>query len=82
MVSGRRTAARQIPASRHTTETISQPPQLGEPSASQPGRVSAAELFSQLFPAGVQLTGELLDDLEQWAHLTSKLSTGGGRPQR
>jgi hypothetical protein len=39
--------------------------------------MSAAELFSQLFPSGVQMTGELLADLEQWAHLTSKLATEG-----
>jgi hypothetical protein len=28
--------------------------------------MSAAELFSQLFPDGVQMTGELVADLEQW----------------
>ena len=38
----------------------------------------AAELFDQLFPSGVQMTGELLADLEQWARLTSKLAAGGG----
>jgi len=27
--------------------------------------MSAAELFSQLFPAGVQMTGDLLADLER-----------------
>jgi hypothetical protein len=37
-----------------------------------------AELFSQLFPAGVQMTGELLADLEQWARLTSKLAAQDG----
>jgi hypothetical protein len=37
-----------------------------------------AELFSQLFPAGVQMTGELLADLEQWARLTGKLAAQGG----
>jgi hypothetical protein len=40
--------------------------------------MSAAELFSQLFPSGVQMTGELLTDMEQWARLTSKLATEGG----
>jgi hypothetical protein len=38
----------------------------------------AAELFSQLFPSGVQMTGELLADLEQWARLTGKLAASGG----
>jgi hypothetical protein len=41
----------------------------------EPSAVPAAQLFSQLFPSGVQMTGELLADLEQWAHLTSKLAT-------
>jgi hypothetical protein len=40
--------------------------------------VAAAELFSQLFPSGVQMTGELLADLEQWARLTSKLAAHDG----
>jgi hypothetical protein len=39
--------------------------------------VFAAELFCQLFPAGVQMTGELLADLEQWARLTGKLTSHG-----
>jgi hypothetical protein len=43
-----------------------------------PGRISAAELFGQLFPAGVQMTAELLADLEQWARLTSKLAAQDG----
>jgi hypothetical protein len=34
-------------------------------------------LFSQLFPACVQMTGELLADLEQWARLTGKLAAQG-----
>jgi hypothetical protein len=47
------------------------------PPARQSGPISAAELFSQLFPGGIQMTGELFADLEQWLRLTSKL-TGGG----
>jgi len=39
--------------------------------------VSAAELFGQLFPSGVQMTRELLADLEQWARLTGKLAAHG-----
>jgi hypothetical protein len=39
--------------------------------------MSAAELFSQLFPSGVQMTGELLADLGQCARLTSKLAGQG-----
>jgi hypothetical protein len=48
------------------------------PAARQPTHMPAAELFSQLFPSGVQMTGELLADLEQWARLTGKLAAGGG----
>jgi hypothetical protein len=32
-----------------------------------------AELFDQLFPRGVQMTSELLIDLERWTELTRKL---------
>jgi len=39
--------------------------------------VSAAELFGQLFPSGVQMTGAMLADLEQWARLTGKLTAHG-----
>jgi hypothetical protein len=38
----------------------------------------AAELFDQLFPSGVQMTGELFADLEEWARLTSKLAADVG----
>ena len=48
------------------------------PQPTPPGRISAAELFGQLFPAGVQMTAELLADLEQWARLTSKLAAQDG----
>jgi hypothetical protein len=65
---GQHAAARQVPTPRRDTEPTG-------PSARQSGRISAAELFSQLFPSGVQMTGELLADLEQWARLTSKLAT-------
>jgi hypothetical protein len=34
--------------------------------------------IGQLFPAGVQMTAELLADLEQWARLTSKLAAQDG----
>lgn len=37
--------------------------------------VSAGSLFAQLFPEGIQMTGELLDELEQWARLTDKLAS-------
>jgi hypothetical protein len=54
----------------------------GLPAAGRPGRraarMPAAELFDQLFPSGVQMTGELLADLEQWARLTSKLTADDG----
>jgi hypothetical protein len=50
----------------------------GPPAAVRPdrqaGRMPAVELFDQLFPSGVQMTGELFADLEQWARLTSKLT--------
>jgi hypothetical protein len=66
-------AARHVPRPR----PAGNPP--GPPTA-RPGRVSAAEVFGQLFPSGVQMTGELLADLEQWARLTGKLASHGGAP--
>ena len=79
---GQRAAARHIPAARRARGTL--PPQApvspeqARPPARPPGRISAAELFGQLFPAGVQMTAELLADLEQWARLTSKLAAQDG----
>ena len=79
---GQRAAARQIPAARRAAEALPQQdslsPDPAESSTRQAGRMPAAELFSQLFPAGVQMTGELLADLEQWARLTGKLAAQGG----
>ena len=84
-------AARRIPAARRPPRRRD-PPSVGrllpspEPAggfpARQPGRMPAAELFSQLFPSGVQMTAELLADLEQWARLTSKLAAEGGHTAR
>jgi hypothetical protein len=79
---GQRAAARHIPAARRARGAL--PPQApvspeqARPPARPPGRISAAELFGQLFPAGVQMTAELLADLEQWARLTSKLAAQDG----
>jgi hypothetical protein len=79
---GHRAATFHLPPSRRPAATL--PAQAPPPTAPvktpdpQPGRMSAAELFSQLFPSGVQMTGELLTDLEQWARLTSKLATESG----
>jgi hypothetical protein len=69
---GQRAAARHIPAPRRDAR----------PPSRQPGRISAAELFSQLFPSGVQMTGDLLADLEQWARLTGKLAAQGDHTAR
>lgn len=74
---GQRAAVRQVPQSGRTAVTVPQHREPTEPSAHQPRRMRAAELFSQLFPSGVQMTGELLADLEQWARLTSKLTAAG-----
>jgi hypothetical protein len=79
---GQRAAARHIPAPRRATRTLPQqapmPSEPAGPSARQHGHMSAAEVFSLVFPSGVQMTGELLADLEQWARLTSKLASQGG----
>jgi hypothetical protein len=37
-------------------------------------RTPSAELFAQLFPAGVQMTAELFSDFERWTQLTDKLA--------
>jgi hypothetical protein len=44
--------------------------------------MSAAKLFSQLFPDGVQMTGELFADLEQLLRLTNKLAAGSNGTAR
>jgi hypothetical protein len=76
---GQRAAARHIPAARRALPRQAPVlPEQARPPAHPPGRISAAELFGQLFPAGVQMTAELLADLEQWARLTSKLAAQDG----
>jgi hypothetical protein len=79
---GQRAAAKHIPAARRGAGTLppagTPAPELARPSVRHTGHMSAAELFSQLFPSGVQMTGELLADLEQWARLTGKLAANGG----
>jgi hypothetical protein len=79
---GQRAAARQIPTPAGARlQQGPLPPAGAGPSPARPRRLSAAELFSQLFPSGVQMTGDLLADLEQWARLTSKLAAeGNGTP--
>jgi hypothetical protein len=52
------------------------------PAARQPGPISAAELFTQLFPDGIQMTSELFTDLAQWLQLTSKLAARGNDTPR
>ena len=76
---GQRAAVRHIPAARRALPRQAPvPPEQARLPAHPPGRISAAELFGQLFPAGVQMTAELLADLEQWARLTSKLAAQDG----
>jgi hypothetical protein len=65
-------AGPQAPAARQDSAGAPVPP-------AGPGEaVTAAELFGQLFPAGVRMTAELLADLEQWARLTGKLASRQG----
>lgn len=66
---GQLAAARRIPAS---------PPVQPVPPVDQPAPAQMANPFSHLVPAGVQLNGELLADLEQWARLTRKLTARNG----
>jgi hypothetical protein len=78
---GARAAARHIPAPRRPAAIlVPQALMPAEPTglpARQNGHRSAAELFSQLFPGGIHMTGELFADLEQLIRLTSKLAAGG-----
>lgn len=84
---GRRAAGRHIPVPRPAAEpSARQDPPLPQPAAQPTARpgppVAAAALFSQLFPDGVHMTGELLADLEQWTWLTGRLSrTNEATPQ-
>ena len=86
MVSGPARPPRQIPAARRAAGAFPRqaplPPEPPGSAGRQPEGMSAAALFSQLFPADVQMTGELLADLEQWARLTSKLTAKGSGTAR
>lgn len=62
-----RSAAPTMPASPPTTA----PAVL----AAKSTKTATAQLFSQLFPSGVRMTAELLDDLEQWAELTERIAS-------
>jgi hypothetical protein len=83
---GQRADVRQIPAPRRPAAVlVPQALMPAEPTglpARQNGHMSAAELFSQLFPDGIHMTGELFADLEQLVRLTSKLATGGNGTTR
>jgi hypothetical protein len=83
---GQRAAARRIPAPRRPAEPQPQhalmPAEPSAPAARQPRPMSSAELFNQLFPDGVQMTGELFADMAQWLQLTSKLAAGGNGTTR
>ena len=83
---GQRAAARRIPTARRPAELLPQhalmPAEPARFSAREPGHRFAAELFSQLFPDGVQMTGELFADLEQLLRLTSKLAAGSNGTAR
>jgi hypothetical protein len=78
---GQRAAARRIPAARRPAELLPQhslmPAESTGLPACEPVSLPLAELFSRLFPDGVQVTGELFADLEQLLRLTSKLTAGG-----
>jgi hypothetical protein len=75
---GQRAAARRIPAARRPAELVLNdalmPADPARPPARQPVSMSAADLFSELFPDGVQVTGELFAVLEQWLQLINKLA--------
>jgi hypothetical protein len=68
---GQRAPLRQIPVARRAAGLFPRqaplPPEPPGPAARQPEGMSAAALFSQLFPSGLQMTSELLADLELWA---------------
>ena len=69
---GQRAAARQVPLPRRDT------PRAPEPAASPAnGTAAAADVFGQLFPAGIKMTAAALADLEQWGRLTSRLAARG-----
>ena len=83
---GQRAAARRIPAARRPAEPLPEhalmPAEPIRSPARERGQMSEVELFSQLFPYGIHMTGELFADLEQLLRLTSKLaarSNGAGR---
>ena len=83
---GQRAAARRIPAARRPAELLPQHAPMPADPARLPARqtepIPAADLFRQLFPDGIQMTGELFADLAQWLQLTSKLASGGSGTTR
>jgi hypothetical protein len=83
---GQRAAATRIPAARRPGELLSQhalmPADPAQLRARQAEPISPADLFRQLFPDGIQMTGELFADLAQWLQLTSKLASGGNGTTR
>jgi len=83
---GQRAAARRIPAARRPPELSTQQALVPADSSRLPARqtepIFAADLFRQLFPDGVQMTGELFADLAQWLQLTSKLASRGNSTSR
>jgi hypothetical protein len=83
---GQRAAARRVPAARRPAELLPQHALMPADPARLPVRqtepIFAADLFRQLFPDGIQMTGELFADLAQWLQLTSRLASGGSGTTR
>jgi hypothetical protein len=48
-------------------------PERPTPAASTTPPTTAAQLFDQLFPAGIRMTADVLADFDRWSELTEKL---------
>ena len=71
---GQRAATQSVLRPRQDTSRTPEPPAANEGAA-------AADVFTQLFPGGITMTAAALDDLAQWASLTSRLARRGNSQQ-
>lgn len=62
------------PQSTTPTSTAAAPLPVAPPVPAEVTRISATQLFDQLFPAGVHMTAALFAEFERWTELTEELA--------
>ncbi|MEU8151974.1 hypothetical protein [Nonomuraea sp. NPDC048901] len=71
---GPKSAVRETAAQPATQEPATPMTASGRVEIDQGVEDPVVELFGRLFPSGVQMTADLLRDLQNWTHLTNKLT--------